>query len=149
MAGAGVGLFTYLADDATLRTLTFWNLGSLNGASYARLWPLLLATLAVALWLPRRARALNALLLGEQTLQQVGFSAERAQRAAGMPQRELEQKAQGDAFRAEEATRAAEREKKLADKEPLQESTPHFIALATRLSKCKETNLTSVCSSTT
>ncbi|WP_177435029.1 iron chelate uptake ABC transporter family permease subunit, partial [Pseudomonas sp. Sample_10] len=34
MAGAGVGLFTYLADDATLRTLTFWNLGSLNGASY-------------------------------------------------------------------------------------------------------------------
>ena len=31
MAGAAVGLFTYLADDATLRTLTFWNLGSLNG----------------------------------------------------------------------------------------------------------------------
>ena len=34
LAGAIVGLFTYLADDTTLRSLTFWNLGSLNGASY-------------------------------------------------------------------------------------------------------------------
>ncbi|MDI9775898.1 iron chelate uptake ABC transporter family permease subunit, partial [Pseudomonas aeruginosa] len=42
LSGAVIGLFTYLADDATLRTLTFWNLGSLNGASYPRLWPLLL-----------------------------------------------------------------------------------------------------------
>ena len=37
LASSAVGLFTYLADDATLRTLTFWNLGSLNGASYSRL----------------------------------------------------------------------------------------------------------------
>lgn len=44
LSGSAVGLFTYLADDATLRTLTFWNLGSLNGASYSRLWPLLLVT---------------------------------------------------------------------------------------------------------
>ena len=29
LAFACIGLFTYLADDATLRTLTFWNLGSL------------------------------------------------------------------------------------------------------------------------
>ena len=80
LAGAAIGLFTYLADDATLRTLTFWNLGSLNGASYARLWPLLLATLAVALWLPRRARALNALLLGEAEASHLGFDVERLQR---------------------------------------------------------------------
>ncbi len=80
LAGAAIGLFTYLADDATLRTLTFWNLGSLNGASYARLWPLLLATLAVALWLPRRARALNALLLGESEARHLGFDIERLKR---------------------------------------------------------------------
>ena len=80
LAGAAIGLFTYLADDATLRTLTFWNLGSLNGASYARLWPLLLATLAVALWLPRRARALNALLLGESEARYLGFDVERLKR---------------------------------------------------------------------
>lgn len=77
LAGAVIGLFTYLADDATLRTLTFWNLGSLNGASYARLWPLLLVTAVVALWLPRRARALNALLLGESEARHLGFAVER------------------------------------------------------------------------
>lgn len=77
LAGAAIGLFTYLADDATLRTLTFWNLGSLNGASYPRLWPLLLVTAAVALWLPRRAKALNALLLGESEARHLGFTVER------------------------------------------------------------------------
>ncbi len=77
MAGAGVGLFTYLADDATLRTLTFWNLGSLNGASYQRLWPLLIVVVGVALWLPRRASALNAMLLGESEARHLGFDVER------------------------------------------------------------------------
>ncbi|MBA1274766.1 iron ABC transporter permease [Pseudomonas azotifigens] len=80
LAGAAIGLFTYLADDATLRTLTFWNLGSLNGASYARLWPLLVIAAAVALWLPRRAAALNALLLGESEARHLGFSVERLKR---------------------------------------------------------------------
>ena len=76
LAGSAVGLLTYLADDATLRTLTFWNLGSLNGASYARLWPLLIVTVGVALWLPRRANALNALLLGESEANHLGIDVE-------------------------------------------------------------------------
>ena len=76
LSGSAVGLFTYLADDATLRTLTFWNLGSLNGASYARLWPLLLVTAGIALWLPRRATALNALLLGESEANHLGVNVE-------------------------------------------------------------------------
>lgn len=80
LAGSAVGLFTYLADDATLRTLTFWNLGSLNGASYERLWPLLLVTAAVALWLPRRAQALNALLLGESEARHLGIDVEALKR---------------------------------------------------------------------
>lgn len=80
LAGAAVGLFTYLADDATLRTLTFWNLGSLNGASYARLWPLLFVTAGVALWLPRRAKALNALLLGESEASHLGINVESLKR---------------------------------------------------------------------
>lgn len=77
LASSVVGLFTYLADDATLRTLTFWNLGSLNGASYQRLWPLLIVAVGVALWLPRRAAALNALLLGESEARHLGFDVER------------------------------------------------------------------------
>lgn len=80
LAGSAVGLFTYLADDATLRTLTFWNLGSLNGASYQRLWPLILVTVAVAVWLPRRAQALNALLLGESEARHLGVEVESLKR---------------------------------------------------------------------
>ncbi|MDU9394272.1 iron ABC transporter permease [Pseudomonas sp. zfem002] len=80
LASSAVGLFTYLADDATLRTLTFWNLGSLNGASYQRLWPLVLVASAVALWLPRRAEALNALLLGESEARHLGFDVEKLKR---------------------------------------------------------------------
>ncbi|MBD8093332.1 iron ABC transporter permease [Pseudomonas fluorescens] len=76
LASSAVGLFTYLADDATLRTLTFWNLGSLNGASYSRLWPLLMVSAGVALWLPRRAKALNALLLGESEASHLGIDVE-------------------------------------------------------------------------
>ncbi|GAB3370782.1 FecCD family ABC transporter permease [Azotobacter armeniacus] len=80
LAGAVIGLFGYLADDAALRRLTFWNLGSLSGASYARLWPLLLATLGMVLWLPHRAGALNALLLGESEARHLGFEVERLKR---------------------------------------------------------------------
>ncbi len=80
LAGSVIGLFTYLADDASLRTLTFWNLGTLNGASYARLWPLLLVCMAVILWLPRRAKALNALLLGESEARHLGIEVERLKR---------------------------------------------------------------------
>ena len=65
LTGAFVGLLTFLATDAQLRTLTFWTLGSLGGAT----WPTVLATavplgLALVL-LPREARRLDALVLGE------------------------------------------------------------------------------------
>lgn len=80
LAGSIIGLFTYLADDAALRTLTFWNLGTLNGASYVRLWPLLLVCAAVIFWLPRRARALNALLLGESEARHLGIEVEKLKR---------------------------------------------------------------------
>src|SRR5690554_7236091 len=80
LSGAIIGLFTYIADDATLRALTFWNLGSLNGASYSRLWPLVVVSVGVTLWLPRRADALNALLLGEPEARHLGFDVERIKR---------------------------------------------------------------------
>ncbi len=80
LAGALIGLLQYLADDATLRTLTFWNLGSLNGASYSRLWPLLAIALLVLVSLPRCASALNALLLGESEARHLGVDVERLKR---------------------------------------------------------------------
>jgi iron complex transport system permease protein len=65
LAGAGIGLFTYIATDEQLRNLTFWSLGSLAGTGWrtvAVCLPFVLLGLALAL---RHARALNALLLGE------------------------------------------------------------------------------------
>ena len=71
---AVVGLCTYLATDEQLRSLTFWTLGSLAGASWT-----VVAVLGVALplawWQARRlAHALNALALGEHAAAHVGVN---------------------------------------------------------------------------
>ncbi len=80
LTGALTGLLTYRASDAQLRTITFWSFGSLGGAT----WPTLFATapfftLAIV-GLPRMARPLNALLLGEAEAGHLGYSTERTKR---------------------------------------------------------------------
>ncbi|MCU0949715.1 MAG: iron ABC transporter permease [Burkholderiaceae bacterium] len=80
MAMAGVGLLTYVASDEQLRTLTFWNLGSLAGAQWTALavvGPLVLATLAAAAGL---ARPLNALAMGEARAGHLGVDVARSKR---------------------------------------------------------------------
>ncbi len=75
--GALIGVFTYLADDMQLRSLSFWNLGSLAGADWAGLsWlaPWTLLMMGLLLW---RWRALNALLLGEREALHLGFELNR------------------------------------------------------------------------
>ncbi|HLT47254.1 MAG TPA: iron chelate uptake ABC transporter family permease subunit, partial [Rubricoccaceae bacterium] len=82
LAGAGTGLLLFLADDARLRTVTFWSLGSLGGATWTALAgaaPPLLLALAGAAGL---ARPLNALLLGEAEAFHLGVRVERAKRLA-------------------------------------------------------------------
>lgn len=76
---AGVGMLTFLASENQLRDLTFWTLGSLGGSDWTRL--LIVAPLMVlpVLLLPRMARALNALLLGENEAALMGFRPERLQ----------------------------------------------------------------------
>lgn len=73
LCGAGTGLMTYLATDEQLRTMTFWNLGSLGGAT----WPTVLSALPLialgVLVLPLAARALNALMLGESGAAHLGI----------------------------------------------------------------------------
>lgn len=80
VCGALIGLLTFMASDAQLRDLTFWNMGSLAGAR----WPILafLApwTLFWCLWLMRQWRPLNALLLGEREAQHLGFALSRLRR---------------------------------------------------------------------
>ena len=81
VAGAVTGVFTFVADDAQLRSLTFWSLGSLGGSTWtavAAAAPLIgLATLSML----RYARPLNALLLGEAEAGHLGFDVERLKRS--------------------------------------------------------------------
>jgi iron complex transport system permease protein len=81
LAGAAIGAFTYLATDQQLRTLTFWNLGSLGNAD----WPvvkILVPLLALAvLGLVRCIRGLNALMLGEAEAGHLGVDTQALKRA--------------------------------------------------------------------
>jgi len=79
IAMAGVGLLTYLASENQLRDLTFWSLGSLGGATWARLAVVAPLMLLPLLLLPRMAHALNALLLGEHEAALLGFRPRRLQ----------------------------------------------------------------------
>ncbi len=80
LAGAGTGFLTYLSDDAQLRSLTFWTMGSLGGA----LWPAVLVSATIVLpatvLLMRDAKQLNILLLGDQEAQYLGVDSERLKR---------------------------------------------------------------------
>ncbi len=77
VAGAAIGLFTYVANDTQLRDLTFWSMGSLAGANWTLLAFLGPWVLLVSLWLMRQWRVMNALLLGEREAQHLGYALRR------------------------------------------------------------------------
>ncbi|SFR12710.1 FecCD family ABC transporter permease [Poseidonocella sedimentorum] len=77
LAAALSGILIFMANDAQLRDLTFWQLGSLSGATWAKVFaaaPLILAGLLAA---PMLARALNALALGEAAAAHLGIRVQR------------------------------------------------------------------------
>lgn len=80
LSGAVVGLLGYFADNALLRTLTFWNMGSLANAGYERVAMVALCCALVWWRLCRHAAALNALLLGESEAYYLGVEVERVKR---------------------------------------------------------------------
>lgn len=65
LAGALIGLTLFYADDAALRSFTFWNLGDLGGASWNKIPVALLLILLPSALLFKDYKALNALSLGE------------------------------------------------------------------------------------
>lgn len=80
LAQALMGLIAYVSDDRELRDITLWTLGSLAGASWAKVigvTPFVLINLAL---LPRLVRALNGLLLGEAEAFHLGIDVESAKR---------------------------------------------------------------------
>lgn len=77
LAMAFTGLLIYLSDDAQLRSLTFWTLGSLGGSSWLDVGILFPFVLIPALILPFKGHLLNALALGEDAAYSLGFRVER------------------------------------------------------------------------
>ena len=76
LAGAGIGLLTSIATDVQLRSITFWNLGSLGGATWATVGigaPFILASIIFIL---RLSRPFNVLLLGETEAEHLGIPVE-------------------------------------------------------------------------
>ncbi len=79
-ASAGTGFLTYLADDNQLRTLTFWNLGSLGAITWDRLYLVSGVLLAGTAYIVTHAQALDAMLLGESEATHLGVNVEQVKR---------------------------------------------------------------------
>lgn len=77
IVGAASGIITLAAKDEQLRSVTFWSLGSLGGASWTNvlaMLPFVLITLVVMIPM---GKPLNALALGEQDAAAMGIPIER------------------------------------------------------------------------
>ena len=77
LAMSGIGLLTYIANETTLRSLTFWMLGSLAQATWGMVGLATILIGATMIALPLYARPLNALLLGEAEAQHLGIAVEK------------------------------------------------------------------------
>jgi iron complex transport system permease protein len=82
LAGAMLGYLIFLANDLQMRSLTFWLLGSLGGATWSTMIPAsILMGVAVAFLVPL-ARPFDALALGEAEAGHLGVRVERTKRIA-------------------------------------------------------------------
>ncbi|MQY49225.1 iron chelate uptake ABC transporter family permease subunit [Rhizobiales bacterium RZME27] len=77
LAMALMGLLIFMADDRQLRDITFWNLGSLGGATYQRVFSILPFIGAVLIIIPFVARGLDALILGDAAAFHMGIPVQR------------------------------------------------------------------------
>lgn len=76
LAGAGLGIMTFLADDQQLRSLTFWLLGSLTGGTWEMIGIAIPFMIIGGGLLIQLAPSLNALSLGESEAFHLGVSTE-------------------------------------------------------------------------
>ncbi len=84
LAAAGIGYLTFLANDEQLRTLTFWTLGTMGGATWETiLRPGALMVIAI-IGMLTLARGMNCLLLGESDATNLGVDVERLKRIAAL-----------------------------------------------------------------
>ena len=74
---AVVGFLIYLSKDEQLRDLTFWNLGSLGGATWTKNGILLIVMVISYSVLIHKGKALNAMMLGEKDAGHLGIHVEK------------------------------------------------------------------------
>ncbi|WP_208435189.1 FecCD family ABC transporter permease [Bartonella phoceensis] len=82
LSSAVVGTLIFVANDQQLRDITFWNLGSLAGATWLKVWLILPFICIGLLFSPLLSRALNAMALGEAVAGHIGFHIQRIKNIA-------------------------------------------------------------------
>jgi iron complex transport system permease protein len=80
LCGAVTGLITYTANDEQLRSVVFWTLGSLGGASWKSVLALSPFILLPLVLLPFLGRSLNAFALGEAEALYLGINIKKLKR---------------------------------------------------------------------
>jgi iron complex transport system permease protein len=76
-AGAIIGLLIFYSDDAELRTITFWTLGSMAQATWSKVAVVLPIALGGVVAASLFARKLDLLTLGERSARHLGVDVER------------------------------------------------------------------------
>lgn len=74
---AFTGFLIYISKEEQLRDLTFWNLGSLAGATWMKNGLLLVVLLISYFFLLGKGKSLNALMLGENDAKHLGIPVEK------------------------------------------------------------------------
>ena len=80
LAFSGIGVFTTIASNEQLRNISFWNFGSLSGASFEHVGVIAILVGVVCIVLTRMGPGLNALLLGDSEARHLGFDTQALKR---------------------------------------------------------------------
>ncbi|MDG3087607.1 iron ABC transporter permease [Vibrio hannami] len=80
LAGAGLGLMNYFADDQALRDLSLWTMGSLAGSNWTGILMSFICLGVLFILFYRDADKLNALLLGEPEAKHMGINVQALKR---------------------------------------------------------------------
>ncbi len=74
---SGIGFLSYIARDPQARSITFWSLGTLSGASWTSVEIVSVSTILGTAAAMRYAKQLNALIIGEEEATYLGVNVNR------------------------------------------------------------------------
>jgi len=77
LAMSGIGFLSYIARDPQARSITFWSLGTLSGASWTAVQVVAISTIGGTAIAAFYAKQLNALMIGEEEAMYLGVNVNR------------------------------------------------------------------------